>query len=375
MNNPIIIFRTINACNLNCKYCYDKKNHYNIKKENKKLKEKLPNIVNNVNKLLNNKKSSSEFIFHGGEPLLIEPNTYKELIEQIKKDNPNIRFSIQTNGTLISEEFIELFKEYNVHVGISLDGCNEKQNKYRVDYNGNNSFPKILKSIELLKENNIKFGIIMSLSKESIGSEKELYDFIGKNGINCNIRPIFGDEEIMMNNDEYYKFFTNLFDIWLEDNISKVSLKQITEIYEIFKQNLSKAYKTKLCSKTCNCFNNFISLDADGNLYSCNRTYNNKSFYYGNVNDVDIEKLREEMAKRAEKRVKIINDSKCINCKIYDNCKGGCPSNAFAKYENIYGIDDNYCKARIMINDYVYNKLQENGMIKEYRERKEQCYE
>lgn len=375
MKNPTIIFRTINACNLNCTYCYDKQNHYNIKKENENLEKNLPQIINNINKLLCDKECSSEFIFHGGEPLLIVPNIYRKFIEQVKKEHPKLRFSIQTNGTLISEEFIKVFKEYNISVGISLDGCNEKQNKYRVDYNGNNSFDNILKSIKLLKKNSIRFGIIMSLSKESVGYEKELYDFIGKNNLNCNIRPIFGNKKIMMSNDEYYNFFTKLFDIWLEDSNSNVSLKQITEIYEAFKQNMIPTYKPKLCSKTCNCFNNFISLDVEGNLYSCNRTYNNKNFYYGNMNEMTIEELRKKMERKATDRLKSVNNSKCINCKIYEICKGGCPSNGFMKHGSIYGIDDNYCKARIMINDYIYNRLQENGMIEEYKKRKEKYYE
>lgn len=369
MKNLTIIFRTINACNLNCKYCYDKNNHYNIKKENEKIEKKIEEIIRNVNKLLVNKETRSEFIFHGGEPLLVAPKTYEKIMQGLKRNNPKLKFSIQTNGTLISTEFIKLFKKYNVHIGISLDGYNEEQNEYRVDHNGQNVFYRVLNIINLLKENDIKFGIIMSLSKNCIGHEKELYEFISKNSINCNLRPIFGNEDIMMTNKEYYTFFTNLFNIWLADTKSKVSLRQITEMYNIFRQILDKKFQIKMCSKTCNCFENFISLDIYGNLYSCNRTYNKNEFYYGNINDLDINTLKSEMKKRTEKRIKIVK-SKCINCKLYSNCKGGCPANAFEKYGNIYGIDDYYCKAKIKIYNYVYNVLKNNGMIIKYKERK-----
>lgn len=189
--NPTIILRMTNSCNLNCSYCYDKSNHINPKKENNKIINNMNNIVENIKKLLINKNCKDKIIFHGGEPLLINAETYEKLILKLIEFNPDIKFSIQTNGTLLTKEHINIFKKYDVSIGISLDGYNEEMNKYRVYSNGKNTFNTVMKRIELLKNEKVKFGLIMSLSKEILGHEQELYDFIAQNNLKCNIRPIF----------------------------------------------------------------------------------------------------------------------------------------------------------------------------------------
>lgn len=192
--NPTIILRMTNSCNLNCSYCYDKSNHINPQKENLKVINNMNMLVESIDKILMNKNCKDKIIFHGGEPLLIDAITYEKLILKLIELNPNIKLSIQTNGTLLTKEHIDVFKKYNVSIGISLDGYNEEMNKCRVYANGKNTFNIVMKKIELLKNENAKFGLIMSLSKKILGHEQELYDFIAQNNLKCNIRPIFISE-------------------------------------------------------------------------------------------------------------------------------------------------------------------------------------
>lgn len=368
MKNPTIIFRTTSACNLNCTYCYDKLNKLDYNNEDAYFKENIGNILKYINNILVNKNETSKIIFHGGEPLLIKPNTYRILLDGILKENPNIKFSIQTNGTLINKEFIELFKKYKINVGVSLDGCNEEQNHCRVYRNGKNSFYKVLSNIKYLQENRVRTGVIMTVSKECIGHEEELYNFIADNKLNCNIRPAFGDnKEIVMNNNEYYNFFTKMFKLWLDDTESRVKLNQITEIYEEFYKAIKGTKRYKVCSETCNCFTNYISLDVNGNLYSCNRTYNNNKFYYGNLNRVNYSKIQKKMRECNDKRKKFIDNSKCIKCSLYNECKGGCPANAYSKNNMIESIDDYFCEAKIKIKRYIMNIIEEKELIKQYK--------
>ena len=72
-----------------------------------------------------------------------------------------MRFSIQTNATLINQEYIDLFKDYGIHVGISLDGYDVNTNKYRVYKNGRNSFGDVIDKIRLLKKNNMRLILLI----------------------------------------------------------------------------------------------------------------------------------------------------------------------------------------------------------------------
>ena len=327
MRNFTIIFRSTNSCNLNCKYCYDKNNHTNLIKENEEFTSKIPNIIKYIKKLWPNTNASSEIIFHGGEPLIINYQNYDALLWQIKKLYPKARFSIQTNATLLNKNITAILKKYNVHVGISLDGYDEITNKFRVYKNNKNSFTDVLSKIDLLKKENINFGIIMTLTNQILNKEDELYEFLRNNKLNCNIRPAFKCNNSMdisfMTNESYFKFFKKLFNIWIEDTSDdNVRLTQIKEIYDEFVKCLDSSYSNKSCATSGKCALNFISLDSDGNLYSCNRTYNNKEFFYGNINDIDIAILLEKIKKIVDYRNEQIKSGKCGTCEIYSECMG-----------------------------------------------------
>ena len=173
LNNLVIILRMSNNCNLNCTYCYDKGNHKKEINDNKKINDSLDNIVSNIDKLVSDKQKKCKIIFHGGEPLMINASTYERLINKILEKIPKAYFSIQTNGTLLTKSHINVFKKYNVSIGISLDGYNERMNKCRVFKNGKNSFNVVMEKIESLNKNNIKFGDIKSISRDEIGHQKE----------------------------------------------------------------------------------------------------------------------------------------------------------------------------------------------------------
>ena len=174
-----VIFPPTNDCNLECRYCYDINNHdYDVKNirgnATKRLVENQDMLLKGI-RFLHEGEEKKIVLFHGGEPLVIYPDALSKFCDLLGEDD--VRFQIQTNGTLIDSRVIELFKKHHFHVGISLDGCNEQQNSYRVFKNGRSSFPVVLDKIKMLQDNDIGFGLVISLSKKHVGREQELYDF------------------------------------------------------------------------------------------------------------------------------------------------------------------------------------------------------
>lgn len=359
MRAPNIIFRVTNKCNLRCTYCYDGKNHeeYDFRDVNRNFEKNIDKICKAIREIIDygDEDYPVELIFHGGEPLLVSADNYRKLLEKLK--GLNLKFSVQTNGTLISNEFINLFQDYDFNVGISLDGYDEKSNSCRIYKNKKNSFNDCLKNIKTLKEKNMKFGVIMSINKEHLGNELELYRFIALNGINCNIRPVFpsSPEKINISCDEYTNFFCKLFDIWFHDSNELVKTHQISELY----LELRKSYDCNFIEKTCesceSCFLNFISMDIDGDIYPCNRLYGINEYLYGNIYSNSMEEIMKKSNDLAEKRKKSIND-KCSNCYLKDTCNGGCPANSYSYNRNILEKDF-FCKSKLDINRYISNVL------------------
>ena len=228
----------------------------------------------------------------------------------------------------------------------------------------------------MLRKNNIKFGVIMTLSKNNIDKEKEIYNFIKENNIYCNIRPAFPtnqniDNNILMSNDEYSEFFIKMFNIWYYDTSNKVKLKQINEIYEEFIKILEpKMYKGS-CENSINCFGNFVVLDTKGNVYTCNRTYNEKEFFLGNLNETSLENIINKCDELCIRRKNEIESSQCIKCEIFKFCHGGCPANSYYLYNDFIKPFLYSCKQKKDIYAYIKQKLEAEGQVLEYNNGKQ----
>ncbi len=354
-----IIFRTTNECNLRCKYCYDNSNHdkeISRKIATTNFSYNLDNIIRDAIKLYGD-SNYGRFIFHGGEPLLVDAQVLKEFCQKLSNEFP-VEFSVQTNGTLINQDYIDLFRKFKFNVGISLDGSNEKQNGARVYKEGGNSFNTVINKMNLLKEEQIKFGVIMSINKLHINHEQELYDFIADNDISINIRPIFssltGDNSLVMSTAEYLTFFENLFEIWYNDTDKRVKTQQIFEFANLVKGVILDT-KNRSCECSPNCFMNFISLDANGEVYACNRLYNINDFYYGNIRKMSMEQLETKVKYLLELRNRQIEE-KCGGCELYTNCYGGCVAEAYSQF-GLIGEKSEFCEIRKELNNYAKKKV------------------
>ena len=359
-----IVLRTTNECNLRCKYCYDNNNHGNtiskkIATDNFATNELQ--IIEDSKKIFGNNDKGT-IIFHGGEPLLVDVDLLDDFCTRLRKDK-NIRFSIQTNGTLINNKTITFFKKHNIHVGVSLDGSCPEQNSSRIFKNGYNSFNCVMNKIDLLKESGVGFGVVMSIGKLHIGSEKQLYDFLANNKIKCNIRPVFptknSNNNMVMTPKEYIIFFSNLFDIWFDDEEKRVTSYQINELAKVLSTAILPSYSDRLCECSPNCFNNFISLDVFGELYSCNRLYNINEFYYGNIRKMSMDEVYLKVEQLLKIRNKSIKES-CGDCSLYNKCYGGCPAESFTAFGSIEEKSWN-CEIKKGIYEHVKRKAYSNG--------------
>ena len=106
---------------------------------------------------------TTRILFHGGEPCLSEPAKMRRWCEAITQSlgiGADIRFSIQTNGTLLSEDWAQLFKDFNFAVGISLDGPREINDVNRIYTDGRGSFNTVTKGLDLLHSSEVKFSLL-----------------------------------------------------------------------------------------------------------------------------------------------------------------------------------------------------------------------
>lgn len=152
------VVKIASRCNLNCDYCY----MYNLQDDTYRNQPAV--MMDDVTRKCSarilehaeaNALSSVHFIMHGGEPLLAGKKRLRRIVEIVRSkfrgSGVEPRFSIQSNGTLVDEEWIELFLELGIRIGISVDGPRHVHDGHRRDHHGNGSFDRVLDSIYQLQ--------------------------------------------------------------------------------------------------------------------------------------------------------------------------------------------------------------------------------
>lgn len=152
------VIKITERCNLACDYCYFFFGGDESYKEHPAVFPKananaLVSFLEQASKELNLGKVS--IILHGGEPMLAPVRRVRDLCDSIVSaigDSCNLDFGIQTNATLVNDDWIKLFSDFKFDIGVSLDGPKDVNDQHRVDHNGNGSYDKVIEGLNQLKQ-------------------------------------------------------------------------------------------------------------------------------------------------------------------------------------------------------------------------------
>ena len=328
----IMIKPASSLCNLRCKYCFycdvaANREVFSLGKMNEATAEKL------IKDALSFAEGSSvAFAFQGGEPLLAGMDYFKFFTETVKKYNTKgseIFYSLQTNGTLIDDEWARFFTENKFLIGLSLDGDYEG-NKFRVDAGGQNSYYKIITAANKLKKHKTEFNILTVLTGYCAENAERIYKYFRSQGfhylqfIPC-LRPMGDDtdSELYMTPKQYSDFLIRIFNLYVKDFArgNYISIRQFDNWVRMY-----LGERAEQCGLMGHCTHQFV-VEGNGNVYPCD-FYCTDEWCLGNLSEMSLE----EMAK-SKKAFEFIKDSiavpeKCKNCRFYPLCRaGGCKRN------------------------------------------------
>ena len=353
-----------NDCNLRCKYCFEECIHREKMKSIQEIREEFSSFLENdfdkfifelveINKSLKRRKTN--ICFHGGEPLLVGTDLLEKGFSMVKKYDAT-EISIQTNATLINDEMIELFKKYDVHIGISIDGPKEMNDKYRVNANGKGSYDVIVRNLKKMKEEKLLVGALATVTKETIKDPEGFYNFFRDNKINFSFNPLFLIENqeadcdgLSMN--EFADFYCKMFDIWIESE-DDLSLNCFDRI--LSSMGIKEEPYMEVCTYIPDCSMTTVAINTKGDFFRCLHYALNNSNCIGNIHTDSLFKaLGDERFKNRSCKLKT---GVCANCDIYEYCYGGCPFVAESTHGTIYA-KDNTCAAQRKIVHYIKEYL------------------
>lgn len=328
-------------CNLHCKYCFyhDISDNREVYSYGMMSDSTAKNVI--VKALRFADGDNLYFTFQGGEPTLRGLDFFKKFVSTVKmlnNRNSQIFYALQTNGTLIDEQWAEFFKANGFLIGLSLDG-DFSDNSFRVDGVGNNSFPKVLRAIEIFLRYEIEFNILTVATARTGENIERIYTWFKKQGfrylqfIPC-LRP-FGDNsdsELYMTVEQYGVYLIKLFNLYVHDYLKGeyVSVRQFDNIIRMYLGG-----RPEQCGVLGHCSHQFI-VEGDGSVFPCD-FYCIDEWLLGNVNEVEFDTLAQ-----SDKAVEFIKESfdikaECRSCRYFGLCRsGGCKRNR---------ADGDYCEA------------------------------
>lgn len=281
------------------------------------------------------------FTFQGGEPTLAGTDYFKDFVsaaQELNSKGSRVSYALQTNGTLIDENWCAFLKENAFLVGLSLDGDFEG-NAYRKDGKGESSFHKAIRAADLMTESGVDFNVLCVVTGYIADHIEEEYDFLVSKGyrylqfIPC-LRP-FGNhsnDPMYLTADRYAHFLISAFNRYVRDYIkgNYVSVRGFDNWVAMASGRLPEQ-----CGFSGRCSRQYV-VEANGNVYPCD-FYCVDEYRLGNINLAGFDAMAKSARAQAFLRESLIIPEKCRNCNYYGLCRaGGCKRQRES---------DDYCEA------------------------------
>lgn len=323
------------VCNLACEYCYylEKEILYN-KKIQKDYFMTSYVLESYIEQYINAQPIGTKeinFLWQGGEPTLIGLEFYKTVIlfqKKYMRTGIRITNSIQTNGTLITEEMAGFFADNDFLVGISIDGPENLHNKFRKTKDDMGSFSKVMRGLEMLKKHKVEFNTLTVVQSNNSLKPEAIYSFLKSIGsVYMQFIPIVERLDSgkvssrTVQPDKWGSFINGIFDLWLKHDIGKVFIGHFDMLL-----GLHAGYPSSLCvhAKTCG---SALALEHNGDLYSCDH-FVFKENKIGNITKQKMYSLVSSPKQQNFGMAKFNNlPNKCLKCGFIELCFGGCPKN------------------------------------------------
>ena len=336
-------------CNLACKYCYylEKNKLYPTAQRHLMSNEMLEQFTREyieaqtMNQVL--------FTWHGGEPLLRSIDFYRKALSLQQKYAGGRRIDnvIQTNGTLLTDEWCEFFAQNHWLVGISIDGPQPDHDHYRLTAAGKPSWKKVMQGIKLLKKHGVEWNAMAVVNAYNANHPLEFYRFFKENGCQFlqftpiverltrhedgrTLASLADKDEISLSEasvapEQWGYFLCAIFDEWVRKDVGKI----FVEIFDCTLANWM-GISPGICAYSKECGHAGV-MEHNGDVYSCDH-FVFPEYKLGNIRDHSlIDMLYGEQQQEFSRLKHSSLPRQCKECDMEFACHGECPKNRFMK--------------------------------------------
>ena len=344
-------------CNLDCKYCFFLSKEMLYPGDRFRMSDEL--LKTYIQQLIEAQPLGElNIAWQGGEPTLMGIDFFRRAIvyvEKYRKPGQSVLHTIQTNGTLLTDEWCAFFSEHNFLVGLSVDGPKPMHDAYRIDKRGRGSFDDVIRANDALRRYKVDVNILCTIHAANADFPLEVYRFfrdelhaaymqfipiverttealIPLANLGWGKRP-GGDRPLYIQHgaqvtdrsvgaEQFGRFLIAIFDEWVRRDVGKV----FVQTFDVALGSWVGQHNLCIFSPTCG---DAVALEHNGDLYSCDH-YVEPEYRLGNIRETPIDALVASPRQRAFGQHKLDSLPKyCRECSVLFACYGECPRNRF----------------------------------------------
>ena len=344
----VLVKPASSACNLRCKYCFytnvatsrEVATHGVLAAETAALLAQRIAEAVGFSGLAN-------ISFQGGEPLLAGLDWFKSFAAEMDR-YPGVRpnWILQTNGTLLNEEWCAFLAKREFLVGISVDGTRANTNRYRVDASGEGVYDRAIHAIDLLEAADVEYNILTVVTRQLAQKPKQLmqfylnHDYVHVQLIPC-LPPLDGtDDGVSLRPQDFRSFYLGFFRAW-----KKVFESERLIHINLFEDlaDMLEGYNPVQCGMTGRCTVQYV-VEANGDVYPCD-FYCLDEYKMGNIADAPLRDLSVSSAVSAFLDDEDCRREPCTGCPYSRFCNGGC------RRQNVCYLTDRGCAYRDVLSE------------------------
>jgi len=384
-------------CNLDCEYCfYLEKQALFGAGEKYRMSDEVLSVF--ITKYVKSQPTPVvDFVWQGGEPTLLGIDFFRRVIELQRPfaRQKTITNSLQTNGTLLTDEWCDFLKKQNFMVGISLDGPKEIHDRYRRDRQGNGTFDLAMRGLRLLQKHQVEYNVLACVARDTAIRALDVYRFMRDQGVEfIQFTPIVERMPDVMSRqlglrlagpaslgkeerhnevtpwtvipEEYGDFLIAVYEEWVRHDVGRVFVMNFEWALNAWIGNPSP-----VCIHAGQCGRSLV-IEHNGDVYACDHCVY-PEYKLGNICTGSLVQM---VGKSVQSGFGITKETAlpdaCRDCEVLAACRGGCPKHRFVQtYDGQPGLHylcRGYKKFFLGIRKYLraMTTLLENGLPASY---------
>jgi uncharacterized protein len=334
---------TGSVCNLNCSYCFYLRKELLYPGSSFRMSDEV--LEKYICQLIESHHSDKVTVaWQGGEPTLMGVDFYRRAIElQEKYRRPGMTFenTMQTNGTLLNDEWCEFLRENDFLIGISIDGPRELHDAYRVDKRGMPTFDNAMRGLRLLQKHGVEYNVLVTVNRTNADRPLDVYRFLrdeaGSSWMQCipmierlsegAVTPYQQGTTVSdrtVESEQWGGFLIAIFDEWVGRDVGNI----FVQTFEAAVRSWLGMGSSGMCIFDPVCGHG-LALEHNGDLYSCDH-FVEPGYLLGNIiqgHMIDLVGSKQQR-KFGQYKLDALPRS-CRECKVRFACHGECPKNRF----------------------------------------------